>query len=163
VLEYGTGGSTMLALRHGVRKLASVESDWAWIQKLREKPYITRSERNGRLFLLHANVGSVGRLGMPVDANLPCSPYVVCPWKLDFAPDLILVDGRARVASILECFLRSSAPIVVHDFWPRHNYHVVLQFAEILDRVDTMAVIRRKNASASDIQATAAKYSQDWS
>ena len=62
------------------------------------------------------------------------------------APDLILVDGRFRVAAALESLprMRSDAKLVVHDFWNCEQYQVILPFFECVDRTDTLAVFRRK-------------------
>jgi hypothetical protein len=66
-------------------------------------------------------------------------------WKiLNHDPDLVLIDGRFRVSCFLQAILRLSVATkyAFHDFWSRPYYHVVLQFANVVTRVDDLAVFQ---------------------
>ena len=147
VFEYGTGGSTLLALGAGVSRLVSVESDVAWIGMLREVPAIAEAERQGRLTFVHVDIGRVGKWGKPVDSSGAAryAAYASAPWSRGEVPDVVFVDGRFRVACALEAILRSdgNTKIAFHDFWKRPQYHVVLPFVDCIDRVDSLAVFKR--------------------
>jgi hypothetical protein len=149
-VEYGTGGSTLLALGAGVPRLVSVESDLGWIGMLREVPAIAEAERQGRLTFVHVDIGRVGKWGKPVDGSGAAryAAYASAPWSHCDAPDVVFVDGRFRVACALEAVLRSdgSTKIAFHDFWKRAQYHVVLPFVDCIDRVDSLAVFRRQTS-----------------
>lgn len=60
--------------------------------------------------------------------------------------DLVLIDGRFRVASALEALARCQphAILLFHDFWNRTSYHPVLAFSDWLDSCDALAILRRK-------------------
>ena len=78
----------------------------------------------------------------------------VCPacrghLKLDAAAtdaDLVLIDGRFRVACALEVLARCRphAVLLFHDFWNRTPYHPVLAFTDWLGSCDSLAILRRK-------------------
>ena len=147
VIEYGTGGSTLLALGAGVSRLISVETDLGWIGMLREVPAIAEAERQGRLTFVHVDIGRVGKWGKPVDSSGAAryAAFAAAPWSHCGVPDVVFVDGRFRVACALEAVLRSdgNTKIAFHDFWKRSQYHVVLPFVDCIDRVDTLAVFKR--------------------
>lgn len=147
VIEYGTGGSTLLALGAGVSRLVSVETDLGWIGKLREIPAIAEAERQGRLTFVHVDIGRVGKWGKPIDSSGAArySTYASAPWSHCQVPDVVFVDGRFRVACALETVLQSTGDtkIAFHDFWKRPQYHVVLPFVDCIHRVDSLAVFKR--------------------
>ena len=150
VVEYGTGGSTLLALGAGVPRLVSVESDLGWIGMLRAVPAIAEAEHQGRLTFVHVDIGQVGKWGKPVDSSGAAryGAYASAPWSHCDAPDVVFVDGRFRVACALEAVLRSDGrtTIAFHDFWKRAQYHVVFPFVDCIDRVDSLAVFRRQTS-----------------
>jgi hypothetical protein len=77
--------------------------------------------------------------------------------------DLVLVDGRFRVACVLTVLLHSSAPLLlVHD-WERPEYHVVLPFVELLSITERLAVMRRRGAGFDRLgaQALLARHSHE--
>jgi hypothetical protein len=153
VVEYGTGGSTLLALGAGVPRLVSVESDLGWIGMLREVPVIAEAERQGRLTFVHVDIGRVGKWGKPVDSSGAAryAAYASAPWSHCDAPDVVFVDGRFRVACALEAVLRSDGTtIAFHDFWKRAQYHVVFPFVDCVDRVDSLAVFKRRTPFNED-------------
>lgn len=144
-LEFGAGGSTTLAARAGVKRIASVESDVQWLDLLAQRPEIAAVDFTA----LHIDIGPTGAWGMPRDpASAPKWPaYHQAVWrKLAWQPDLVLVDGRFRVACALATILNCApdTKIVIHDFWDRPQYHVVLRYLETLERTDTLGVFRAK-------------------
>ena len=148
VVEYGSGGSTLLALRLSTGPVYSVESDGEWLAKLRELPAIGEAEASGRLTLRHAFIGPTKKWGRPIDQSGRGGwpGYVTAPWNDECEADLILVDGRFRVACILQAVLMGEphTRIVAHDFWNRPRYHAALEFVEKEEAVDTLAVFRRR-------------------
>lgn len=59
------------------------------------------------------------------------------------APDVVLVDGRFRVACALTALLNLSDKtiIIIHDFWTRPTYHVILPFVKILERSSDSTIV----------------------
>ncbi len=145
-LEFGAGGSTIFALREGVGDVVSVESDSAWIERMHADPTAAAAVRESRLKLLHADIGAISGLGRPVneEARARWPSYAQLPWPHVQADrlDVVLIDGRFRVACILETVLRCNAntAIVIHDFWNRPQYHVVLPFLTPRSRRDSLGV-----------------------
>jgi hypothetical protein len=130
-VEYGSGGSTILADRMGVRTI-SVEGD----------PYYARAVRKGlkgsTVTILSPRIGLTGPWGYPVFRKKKprrlkrWDRYVQAPLREE-PPDLILVDGRFRVACALEAarFVRergARATLIMDDYVRRKRYHRVEQY-----------------------------------
>lgn len=144
-LEFGAGGSTALAAKSGVKCIVSVESDAGWLDLLATRGEIAAVDFTG----LHIDIGPVGPWGMPSDlSTAPKWPrYHQEVWsKLPWQPDLVLVDGRFRVACSLAAVFNCSPDtrIVIHDFWNRPQYHLVLKYLDVLGRVETLGIFRAK-------------------
>ncbi|MDR7058690.1 MULTISPECIES: hypothetical protein [unclassified Sphingopyxis] len=62
------------------------------------------------------------------------------------SPDAVLIDGRFRVACLLQAIIHCKPDCVFlfHDFQDRPQYHGVLRHVDVLARVDTLAVMRAK-------------------
>lgn len=145
VLEFGAGGSTALAGRLGVPHIVSVESDNAWLEVLSRQPELADTT----FVPVHVDIGTTGNWGFPTDpSSAPRWPsYYSAIWsRLDRQPDLVLVDGRFRVACTLSTLLnvRPDSVIVIHDFWARPHYHVVLNYLTCTERVDEIGIFAPK-------------------
>jgi len=74
------------------------------------------------------------------------------PWSsLQTAPDLILIDGRFRVACALEAARRRTlkgATIAIHDFQRRH-YQIARLFLKRVEMVERLAIFRRRTMISS--------------
>jgi hypothetical protein len=142
VLEYGSGGSTLLAARLG-KQVFSVESDAAWAQSL--SGHIAQNGFQSLVRLIHVDVGPVGKWGKPTDKQAfgawHCYPLKV--WdRDDFQhPDVILVDGRLRAACLVTAILRAQKPVTVlfDDYANRAQYHVVERILKPTEIVGRMA------------------------
>lgn len=148
-LEFGCGGSTVAAAIAGARRIDSVESDAEWIAKCEEAPELAPRVADGTMRFHHVEIGPVRGWGRPRgDAFAVKWPsYYLDVWtKLENLPDVVLIDGRFRVACALQALLRceDGATILFHDFWNRRGYHVVLDFTDEVERAKKLAVLRRK-------------------
>lgn len=151
-LEYGSGGSTVLA-NQLVTNLVSVDSDANFLADVREK--LSRSDRRAMAKLIHVNIGLTVDWGMPVFTKPTrrrvrrWEEYAKAPWRyfrtIGQQPDLVLVDGRFRVACVLESLLSlsplSDTKILLDDYVSRPHYAVVEQFADV-KLVGRMAVLQ---------------------
>ena len=148
LIEYGCGGSTLMAVRRSVQRIVSIETDPSWLARMRKVRAISRAERRGQLSLVHFDIGPVGDVGRPLDASASdrYHEYSARPWLLLNAPDLVLVDGRFRVSSALESLQRmhDRALLAFHDFWDREYYHAILPFTLTHASVGTLAIFKRK-------------------
>ena len=144
-LEYGAGGSTLLAARIGVADVVSVESDPAWLKRVEQKLGDVASA--SRMHLLSVDIGPTRALGYPAgDAhrasfrNYPLEPWRRCA-EVGLSPDLVLVDGRFRLACMLAA-LRHAKPgcrVLLDDYRWRPAYRSVERFVRPVAMIGRMA------------------------
>lgn len=162
-LEFGTGGSTLRALTVSDAQIYAVESSPEWLDTMRRYKAFRLAEHQ-RLHVALVDIGPVGAFGYPLHVHEAehfgdysrnvfnaVDPRLV---------DCVLVDGRFRVActlqTILACHANRYVRILIHDFWNRPQYHGVLNFLDVQQRVDTLGVFSIKNGI--DLSAVQAMY-----
>lgn len=141
-LEFGSGGSTVLANRLAVPTI-SVESDRFYGAAVR------KAMSNGDLTtMVFPKMGVTKQWGMPVFfKRMKGERYAGAPFhKISTAfPDFILVDGRYRVACVLETARRaylakSTAQLMLDDYEGRPRYHVLENYLGTPERIGRAAV-----------------------
>ena len=143
ILEYGSGGSTVLASEMAGKRIFSVESDRRWSRRLRA--YLDHAGTASPVHLHYANIGKTGKWGRPVDhdGHSRFHQYALGVWDHpDFeAPDTVLIDGRFREACFYAVMLRCTIKTVVlfDDYLNRKSYHAVERFAEPVEMRGRMA------------------------
>jgi len=148
-LEWGAGGSTLAAVRSNVRQIVSVETDRAWIDRLKQHEEIASAISTKRLIFRHVDVGAVGQWGVPIGEerirNWP--RYAVDPFvATDLNFDVILVDGRFRIHCLLavaSCAV-DSASIFLHDYKFRHSYTTADKYFNTVKHADSAVVLMRR-------------------
>lgn len=153
-LEYGSGMSTVKAVELKIPNIVSVESDPLWIKKIQKQ--IDGLEYTGNCMLVKVDIGRTGKWGTP-RTNIEWKNY----WKYSIAiwdhlmlnnlpPDLILIDGRFRVACFLASLLygMEGRKILFHDYVERSNYHVVENYLDPDKITGTMAEFTIPNVKA---------------
>ena len=149
-LEFGSGGSTFLALLNSDCFVYSVESDKFWIDYLKSYKIINTSE-NKRLKLIYADIGETGAWGYPLnnDNTEKFTNYHEKVFENFNAKeiDMVFVDGRFRVACVLSTILHCSdnIDILIHDYTFREEYHVVEEFLDLINTVDSLCIFKIKN------------------
>ena len=150
--EYGSGGSTYHAAMSGnIKKVYSVESDREWFDELKRT-----LKNNSKVTYLFVDLKS-----KPNDWGNPGEGSTENDWKKYSGQfpqlneterkkvDIILIDGRFRVACCLKCFegMSPNCTIAFDDFLNRPKYHVVLDYFDIIDstRNNRMVMLRKKN------------------
>lgn len=129
ILEYGSGGSTMLAARMPGKLVISVESDWKWAVYVQNR--IDTANCPSTAILHHVDIGPTGPWGLPVDGSSwrRFCHYPLEIWDQPFfrAPDTALVDGRFRTACLMAIAMRTRKPVTVlfDDYGARPSYHSV--------------------------------------
>jgi protein O-GlcNAc transferase len=137
IIEYGSGGSTVWFLRQG-KRIFSVDSNPGFHELMMSIPFVSRHVGRN-LNLDFVDIGPTDTWGTPLskDRQFEWPRYVAQPWtRVDGSVpvDIVLVDGRFRVACALHSVQRirelgwTSARVLIHDFWDRPEYHVVLPF-----------------------------------
>jgi hypothetical protein len=128
--EFGMGGSTCLAAELVKKKIYAVDSDVAWIDKVRTEI----GETNKEVKLIHVDIGPTGSWGMPKSSKMnemfPAYSDAILEANVEEI-DICLVDGRFRVACFLKALssLNSSAVIAMHDYRDRPHYHIIEKYA----------------------------------
>lgn len=162
-LEYGSGKSTeYVATLESLDLIVSVESDKAfWNDRVLSNPIVRKRIERGELKPIFPNLGETGAWGVPTgdDLKFLWPNYALSPHNNN-GFDLILVDGRFRVACILASALAlPECDILVHDFWQRKKYHIVLQYCDVIGEADTMVCLRAKSdADKKEMSRILSKY-----
>ncbi len=131
VLEYGSGGSTVMA-GDLAGTVFSVESDRAWIVNLQR--WFDAHPPRAALVLHHADIGPTGKWGAPDgdSAWRRFHHYPTAVWDRDdfVHPDVVLVDGRFRAGCFLTTLFRISRPVRLFfdDYAERPGYHAVERY-----------------------------------
>jgi len=155
--EYGSGGSTYQAsIRNNIKKIYSVESDLEFHNKLK----LILKDKTNIDFIYNEMDTKPKTWGYP-------GPNSTRMQKINYSNhirllnkniskniDLVLIDGRFRVACCLKCFdiINNDCLIVFDDFFIRPYYHIVLNYYDIVDKTkDEKMVILKKKLNISSI------------
>jgi len=166
--EYGSGGSTyQAAIRSNIKNIYSVENNSIWYEKMK---LILKNSSNVKY--LYCNMKTIdGTAGRP-------APGSTLEQWIDYSSqikkltpeeskeiDVVLIDGRFRVASCLNCFnvLNDDCYIIFDDFLYRPQYHVVLDYYEIIEKTDDnrMVVLKKKREKTPPPPELIEKYEKD--
>ena len=126
VLEYGSGGSTVMAADMG-KTVISVESDAEWLAGM--QAWFAGHPPKGQVILHHGDIGPTGKWGMPTGPrsfrSFPSYALGIWDHPRFEHPDLVLIDGRFRAACLLATAFRISRPVTVlfDDYAERDHYH----------------------------------------
>ena len=162
-LEYGSGGSTLRAHNLGAKHIISVDSSKDWTQAIKKS---LNGSTNADL--LYCNIGTIGNWGKPVndDGIKNYHNYMVTPWKVanskNLDVDLIMIDGRFRVACFLYSLLcaKPGAIILFDDYTLRPRYHVVEEFCPKIKSYGRLAeFVVNKNYNLPELVARISEYS----
>lgn len=149
-LEFGAGNSTCRAVEtKNIRSITVVESDPVfWEKQILTIPSIKIAYNANRLKPILVDIGPTTHWGYPIDTS--CADkwpmYHLCAFQSVAPYDLLLVDGRFRVACILNACLscKEDTRILIHVFFNRPIYWVVRPFIKLERRADTMGLFSIK-------------------
>lgn len=141
--EYGCGGSTLAASKLlPSHSIVSIESDSNWISKVKNaSPTVS---------ITHINLGPISEYGYPAtESEWSNWPTYSQAWTtLNHQADLVLIDGRFRVACLLWICLNPNSVkwIFFDDYKNRPQYFCVSEFIDILDNADDLIVCKPKQS-----------------
>ena len=144
ILEYGSGGSSVLASALQDKLVFSVESDRDWAIRLQRE--IDTRDLPSPALVYHVDIGPTGDWGRPLgpEAWMRFHHYPLAIWYEPFfrQPDVVLIDGRFRPACLMATLLRTRKPVTVlfDDYTTRPAYHSVEAFLKPAEIVGRMAV-----------------------
>ncbi len=134
ILEYGSGGSTVVAAEMPGKRVFSVESDGDWVHMMRGWFDQSPPAQGTTVDVIRADIGPTRKWGHPKDDSewRRYARYPLAVWDLaEFRqPDVVLVDGRFRTGCALATAFRTARPVrlLVDDYAPRKGYHRVEEF-----------------------------------
>ena len=129
-LEYGGGSSTLLAFEKGVRSVMTVETDVRLAAILEQ---LARSSSSS-FRCVGPTISTTFEWGQPAaDADIEALgiAYANAPFDADeFAPDVVLIDGRYRVACAFAVAARVTKRtiILIDDYVGREGYRVIEEY-----------------------------------
>jgi hypothetical protein len=125
--------------------------------------------------LIDIDIGLTGPWGVPVFKKPTKSrlskwrQYPAAPWALiteEKLPELILIDGRFRVACALTCIKqmsrRAETKVLIDDYMDRPFYHIVERFAQLTTMVGRMAVFGMVPIDAEALDRELENHYSDW-
>ena len=134
ILEYGSGGSTLVAAELPGKRVFSVESDRRWARMMSAWLAANPPADGTEVEVIWANIGETAEWGQPKDDSewRRFARYPLGVWdKDDFVhPDVVLVDGRFRAGCALATAFRASRPVTLlfDDYATRARNHQVEEF-----------------------------------
>lgn len=137
--EYGMGASSRWVLANTSAKVIAVDTSEAWVDAVR-----TAFEDEPRLTATWIDVGPLGDWGTPLGFTRSDNfeRYFNEIWTGEDQPEVVLVDGRFRVACFLTSLLRAApgARIIFDDYGDRPHYHVVEDFLKPVETCGRQAL-----------------------
>lgn len=143
-LEYGCGGSTTLAAKLGVKNLIYCDTSSVWMDSVSK---IIKTYTETKSYPVFIDLGDVIAWGRPKDQTnaLSWKNYCYKPWvianKNNIKPQLILVDGRFRVACFLVSLLSGyvGTTILFDDYCDREYYKIIESIIKPIKTHDRLA------------------------
>jgi hypothetical protein len=162
--EYGCGGSTTMVCAYAKEaNIYFADSDADWLNRVKEQSgCISRALYAGRGRSHLIDIGPTQKWGFPKDEKNPTEKWENYPKALlsvgDAQMDVVLVDGRFRVASALFAFLHQpSAVVLIHDFFYLEHYEKyrhILAVAEIFLKARRLVALRvKKGVTKAELMA----------
>lgn len=160
--EYGSGGSTYQASIRNIKKIYSVESDIEWQNKLKQiikHPNINyiMNEMDTR----PNNWGCPGKNATDIQKKNYSNHIINLSKEQQHSIDFVFIDGRFRVACCLKSYdiIKDTCLIGFDDFLNRPEYHIVLDYYDIIDKtVDNRMVILKKKMNVTIPKQLIEKY-----
>lgn len=142
-LEFGAGTSTLIAgLR--AKRAVSVEGNQDWFLNTSLK--LQKFKLNKIVQMRFANIGPTRAFSYPVFNNVSAHEYCVKPLRPLETFDLVLIDGRFRVACAAHAYtkLNHGATVLVHDYRHRTHYSDINRLYSLVGIAQTLAVFKPK-------------------
>lgn len=140
IVEYGSGGSTLLAARLGT-PVHAIESDSRWAARLSDALPTFAPAR-----VEWVDMGRTKAWGFPANSSKYANywRYPMAPWVADppVAPDLVLIDGRMRKACFLATLAMTRQPLTLlfDDYSTRRSYFEIADLLKPTEKVGRLAV-----------------------
>lgn len=164
-LEFGSGESTLYAANcPSILKIDSVESSQPFVDNhLKRQDIIIKALDQKKLVFHVIDIGEVNLWGGPLNpVKRHLWPnYSLSVFHQESKHDLALIDGRFRVSCTLNSILNTPdyCKIIIHDFWDRPHYHILLRYLQVIEQIDTLGVFtKKKGVDPAKIQKMIREY-----
>ncbi|MAV64076.1 MAG: hypothetical protein CMG00_02670 [Candidatus Marinimicrobia bacterium] len=125
--EYGVGESTLWVYNNTKAKILAVDTSSEWINAVKLK-----ANSKDRIEIEWVDLGDLGAWGMPLSYKKRdyIYNYVNSVWSRKEKPQLVLIDGRFRVACFLTSLLNGApgTKLIFDDYINRPKYHIVEEY-----------------------------------
>lgn len=171
--EFGSGGSTYRAALED-KKLVSIDCDPFFMDAVKATIAGNNLYRPERQKFIYRDVGPITWWGTPIFNSRPGDNRAKKfrlysePPLVEFdndLPDLILVDGRFRVACALKTMKAlahtSRWTLVVDDYVGRSHYHTLEQFGYLRACIGRLGIFAGVRAAKEDIEKGIAMFELD--
>ena len=162
-LEYGVGGSTRLAVNSGLNTVIAVESDRHYLDAA--TAMVEASNRPVHWIPVYVDIGPTGYLGFPktLKSRLKWAHYAAAPWSLSLSPDLILVDGRFRLACALMAARHAKPGTLVFfdDYATRPWYWSARHYLSLVARAGRAAIFEVQQSPSERLDQAILKAARD--
>ena len=152
--EYGVGDSTLWAINNTKVEILAVDTSKQWVNKVK-----SRIKASDRLTIEWIDLGTIGNWGRPISYQKKkfIYNYIRSIWIKNEIPELVLIDGRFRVACFLFSLITGSpgTKIIFDDYMNRPHYHIVEEFIKPTETSQRQALfIVPNNCNTKNIQKT---------
>ena len=141
--EYGVGASTNWVLENTQSNIISVDTDKKWIDTIHV------SNKSSRIKLNWINLGDVENWGRPksYDYRGNFIEYISNVWNFNQKADVVLIDGRFRVACFLYSIInaKTNSIIIFDDYNNRPHYHIIEEVVPIYEICGRQAIFKVPN------------------
>ena len=176
-LEWGMGGSTLVAVRANLETIVSVDSDRNWVEAVRRHEEIAPRIASGSMSVIHGDIGPTREWGNPADRSQVhrWPEYLAAPWaewdRRGALPDLIFVDGRFRVSCCYSvalgfagCGVEQAPLVMMHDVADeRPSYQDAFEFLDIVEKTGSLVLARvRADSSRTRMFAKLMRRQHDY-
>ena len=153
-IEFGAGGSTLYAIENNIKNISTIETDLEWIKKIKSFELIKKKLDNNELIIKYLDLECtwwkhVTWSTSSEECNKRNWPlYSKLADDCKFTPDLILIDGRFRVATALESIklMTNETYLLFHDYMDfRKQYYVIEKFFDKIEKIGKLQVFKKKN------------------
>ncbi len=138
--EYGVGASTNWVLENTSSQIIAVDTDKKWIET------INIANKSSQIKLNWINLGDLEKWGRPKSYVYKehFIDYISNVWQFNIKADVVLIDGRFRVACFLYSLINAKAGsiIIFDDYNNRQYYHIIEEIVPIYKIYGRQAVFR---------------------
>ena len=169
VLEYGSGGSTIYLLKKN-KIVYSVESNLDFYKYMNSIDMVKTSQDNNLKFSF-VDIGPTNEWGKPLqdEKSGEWQAYYKQIWHVIKADntkvDVVFIDGRFRVSCCFYSMMKvmengwNDTIFIIHDFWRRKKYHVILPFVQETQSSKNLAVFKiRSDVNVKELKAMLEDY-----